>query len=175
MNKENIIQLKSWLKSGELIEESEYTTPAHQFIESLYPNRTDIDLIVPGSKNREKYDKLNVLDATLGTPPGFDFYSQEVLPVFAEISTTGLATTSGDIEPTFYNAFTKNGRVTKRHVRGSTLYDKNGLAKKYISRHKNGCLVEVDYDAHHLRLISKQINFTAPEGSFHKYLSLIHI
>ena len=170
-NKENIIQLKSWLKSGELIEESEYTTPAHTFIESLYPNRTDIDSIVPGSKNREKNDKLTVLDATLGMPSGFDFYSEKVLPVFAKISSTGLYTVSGDIEPTFYNAFTKNGRVTKRHIRGSTLYDKTGLAKKYISRYKNGCLVEVDYDAHHLRLISQQINFTAPEGSFHKYLA----
>ena len=170
-NKENIIQLKSWLKSGELIEESEYTTPAHIFIESLYPNRTDIDTIVPGSKNREKYDKLNSLDVTLGTPDGFDFYSEKVLPAFGKISSTGIYTTDGNVEPTFYNAFTKNGRVTKRHVRGSTLYDKSGLAKKYISRYKNGCLVEVDYDAHHLRLISKEINFTPPESSFHRYLA----
>ena len=89
-NKENIIQLKSWLKSGELIEESEYTTPAHTFIESLYPNRTDIDSIVPGSKNREKNDKLTVLDATLGMPSGFDFYSEKILPVFATITDLNL-------------------------------------------------------------------------------------
>ena len=171
MNKENVIQLKSWLKTGNLIEESEYTTPAHTLIESLYPNREEIDLIVPGSKNREKNDKLKALDIALGTPAGFDFYSQKVLPVFAKISSTGLYTDSGTIEPTFYNAFTKNGRVTKRHVRGSTLYDKTGLATKYVSRYKGGSLVEVDYDAHHLRLISKQINFTSPDTSFHRYLA----
>ena len=170
-NKEDIIQLKSWLSTGELIEESEYTTPAHQFIESLYPNRSDIDIIVPGSKNREKQRKLDKLDKNLGKPKGYDFYSKQVLPTFANISTIGLYKKDGSIERTLYNAFTKNGRITKRHVRGSMIYDKTGLAKQYVSRFKRGTLVEVDYDAHHLRLISKEIGFTPPETSFHRYLA----
>lgn len=169
--KETLIQLKSWLKSGELIEESEYTTPAHQFIESLYPNRDDIDSIVPGCKNREKQIKLDKLDSELGEPAGYEFYAEKLLPAFGKISSTGLYTSDGQLEPTFYNAFTKNGRVTKRHVRGSEVYDKTGLAEKYISRYTGGSLVEVDYDAHHLRLISSQIHFQAPDTSFHRYLA----
>ena len=35
-----------------------------------------------------------------------DFYSEEVLPAFGKISSTGIYTTSGNVEPTFYNAFT---------------------------------------------------------------------
>ena len=170
-NKENIIQLKSWLLSGDLIDESEYTTPAHSFIESLYPNRDDIDNIVPGCKNREKYKKLSILDSKLGEPAGFNFYKDKLLPAFANISTIGLHTSDNNIEQTFYNPFTKNGRVTKRHTRDSVLYDKEGLAKKYNSRYNNGVLVEIDYDAHHLRLISKEIDFTPPESSFHRYLA----
>ena len=170
-NSEEIIQLKSWLISGDLIDESEYTTQAHTFIESLYPNREDIDDIVPGCKSREKANKLSVLAKKLGNPPGLQFYKEKLLPVFANISSTGIHTIDNNIEQTFYNPFTKNGRVTKRHTRDSVLYDKKGLAKKYNSRYKNGVLVEIDYDAHHLRLISKEINFTPPESSFHRYLA----
>ena len=168
---EDLVQLKSWLATGDVVDEIQFTTPAHQLLESLYPSRKDIESLIPSCKHREKQSKLQELDIELGHPAGFDFYANKVLPAFDRVADQGLFKSSGSIEPTFYNPYTKNGRVTKRNARGSELYDKTGLATQYISRHSDGRLLELDYDAHHLRLISSQIGFTAPETSFHRYLA----
>jgi len=168
---ENAIQLKQWLYAGDTILDEDLYIPAYHHIRRLYPSRPDHDKILPACKVNEQQDHLQGLDESIPDSPGFDYYNEVILPAFEKVTSRGLFIGGASFEPTYYNVFTKNGRATKRHVSGSTVYDKTGLASKYTSRYTNGKLYEVDYDAHHLRLISKQIDFTAPETSFHRYLA----
>ena len=171
MLSEPAIKLKQWLHSGQSILDEDLYIPVYDHIRRLYPNRSDIDQIIPLCKQKEQSAHLQTLDQEIPMSSGFEYYTDVILPAFDKVTTRGLFTGPTKLEPTYYNVFTKNGRATKRHVSGSTVYDKTGLAGKYTSRYDTGQLYEVDYDAHHLRLISKQIDFTAPTTSFHKYLA----
>ena len=48
---------------------------------------------------------------------------------------------------------------------------KDGSRKPYVSRYKNGVLVEMDYDGYHLRLIGERIGYDFPKGSVHEHMS----
>ena len=48
---------------------------------------------------------------------------------------------------------------------------KDGSRKKFVSRFKNGVLVEFDYDAYHPRLIGDKIDYEFPQGSVHQHLA----
>ena len=47
----------------------------------------------------------------------------------------------------------------------------DGTRKKYKSRFAGGVLAEFDYDAYHLRLIGRLIDYKLPEGSIHEYFA----
>ena len=52
-----------------------------------------------------------------------------------------------------------------------TLNKKDGSRKPYVSRYKNGVLVEMDYrDTYHLRLIGERIGYDFPKGSVHEHI-----
>ena len=54
----------------------------------------------------------------------------------------------------------------------AALNKSDGTRKKYISRYgDNGCMIEMDYDAYHLRLIAEIVGYEFPEGSVHQYLA----
>ena len=51
------------------------------------------------------------------------------------------------------------------------LNKKDGSRKKFISRYgKEGMLVEMDYDAYHLRLIGEVVDYQFPKGSVHNHM-----
>jgi hypothetical protein len=53
----------------------------------------------------------------------------------------------------------------------AALNKKDGSRKKFVSRFKNGVLVEFDYDAYHPRLIGNKIGYEFPNGSVHQHLA----
>ena len=53
----------------------------------------------------------------------------------------------------------------------AALNKKDGSRKPYVSRCKNGVLVEMDYDAYHLRLIGERIGYDFPKGSVHEHMA----
>ena len=48
----------------------------------------------------------------------------------------------------------------------SLFFSRNG----FVSRFDDGVLIEMDYDAYHLRLIADIIGYDFPDGSVHEYL-----
>ena len=74
---------------------------------------------------------------------------------------------------TQYNPYTSTGRPSNKYAgtNYSALNKADGSRKPYKSRFENGILVEMDYDAYHLRLIADIIGYTFPDGSVHQYLS----
>ena len=73
-----------------------------------------------------------------------------------------------------YNPYTATGRPSNRFggLNFAALNKKDGSRKKFISRYgKEGMLVEMDYDAYHLRLIGDEVNYKFPKGSVHKHMA----
>ena len=55
------------------------------------------------------------------------------------------------------------------------LNKKDGSRKKFVSRYgKDGILIEMDYDAYHLRLIGEVVDYKFPKGSVHKHMSKLY-
>ena len=75
---------------------------------------------------------------------------------------------------TQYNNFTSTGRPSNRYggVNFAALNKTDGSRKPYISRFGDkGKLVEMDYDAYHLRLIAEVLDYDLPTTSVHVYFA----
>ena len=88
------------------------------------------------------------------------------------IESNGLQTTNGFVYSE-YNLYTSTGRPSNRFggINFAALNKTDGSRKPYVSRFKNGVLVEMDFDAYHLRLIADKIGYKFPEGSVHEHMA----
>jgi DNA polymerase I-like protein with 3'-5' exonuclease and polymerase domains len=59
---------------------------------------------------------------------------------------------------------------TFNKVNYAALNKADGSRNKYISRFDNGMILELDYDAYHLRIIADMVDYVLPETSIHEYL-----
>ena len=102
---------------------------------------------------------------------GFDEYNNSVIPAFKSIENNGLSTYNG-VEYTKYNLWSITGRPSNAFggINYAALNKEDGTREKFISRFSKGKLVEFDFDAYHLRLISKMIDYKLPDTSIHSYL-----
>jgi len=171
------ISLLYYLKNNSSIDVDKITTSAHRFYERLYPNRNDIDSIIPRGKHMERLSLLNEKYNELYNIDGaatdiFNFYKNKIIPTFRGIETNKLYTVAGEYEKSRFNLFTTTGRPSNSNngINYAALNKEDGSRDKYISRFDNGKIVEMDYDAFHLRLIAKIIDYKTPDESFHKYL-----
>jgi hypothetical protein len=81
---------------------------------------------------------------------------------------------------TRYNLFTKTNRPTNNfgNINFNGLNKKTGEDKFIKSRYGDkGCIVEIDFNAYHLFLISKLINYNFPESikNIHSYLCQLYL
>jgi hypothetical protein len=88
------------------------------------------------------------------------------------IESAGLYTSDKNLEYCNYNPYTLTGRPsnTFNKVNYAALNKKDGTRNRYISRFNKGAILELDYDAYHLRIISDIIGYKLPETSIHEYL-----
>jgi len=149
-------------------------TECHKYYYNRYWRLNNINDTIPVLKHLEYCNKLrdkiiNVLDNRNDT--GFNEYNSKVIPAFRYIEQSGLATYNG-IEFTKYNLWTITGRPsnTFNGINYAALNKEDGSREKYISRFDKGKLVEFDFDAYHLRLIAKMIDYKLPDTSIHTYL-----
>ena len=156
------------------INKEELYTESHKYFYNRYWRLDSVNNIVPVYKHIEYCNKIkdkviNILDNRL--LPGFNMYNEKVIPIFRNIENSGLATYNG-IEHTKYNLWTITGRPsnTFNSINYAALNKDDGTREKYISRFDKGKLVEFDFDAYHLRLIAKMINYDLPDTSMHTYL-----
>ena len=157
------------------INKEELYTDSHTFFYNKYWKLDNVNDIIPVLKHIEYYDKikdkiLKVIDNE--NKIGFNEYNNKVIKVFRNIENAGLATYNG-YEFTKYNLWTITGRPSNSFngINYAALNKEDGTREKYISRFDKGKLVELDFDAYHLRLISKMIGYNKiPDSSFHTYL-----
>jgi hypothetical protein len=150
-------------------------TNAHHFFNMRYYRRDNINTIVPVLKHLEKCRKIaKILKDTIEKYAEHVkmTYNDEVLDNLSYIESNGLQTTDGTVYSE-YNLYTLTGRPSNRFggINFAALNKTDGSRKPYVSRFKTGVLVEMDYDAYHLRLIADKVDYQFPQGSVHKHMS----
>ena len=150
-------------------------TNAHNFFNMRYYKKENINTIIPVLKHLEKCRKISqLLKDTIEKCNQYVnmTYNDEVLDNLTYIESNGLQTTT-ELVYSEYNVFTSTGRPSNRFggTNFAALNKKDGSRKPYISRFKNGILVEMDYDAYHLRLIADKVDYKFPKGSVHEHMA----
>jgi len=170
------LNLANWFHNNKPLELSNNNTTAHNFIERKYYNFPKIGTLIPIYKHLEKCRKLKEIaykqyDFDAIERGAYDTYNNNILHNLYKIESPGLFTSAG-FEYTQYNLYTSTGRPSNRY--GGTNYaalnKEDGTREKYISRFKNGSIIECDFDAYHLRLMAKVVDYKFSEKSIHNYL-----
>jgi hypothetical protein len=171
---ENVIDvnLQHYIMYNQPLEVEDITTQAHKYFNYKYYNVGNVNKIIPILKHLEYCRKLVDRLERYTTLPVHTSYNNDVIDVLSYIEKNGIYTING-MKYTEYNPYTSTGRPSNRFggVNYAALNKKDGTREQFISRFgKDGVLVEMDYDAYHLRLIADVVGYDFPEGSVHEYL-----
>jgi hypothetical protein len=169
------VNLLHYIKTNEPLNVDQIETNAHNFFNMKHYRKKNINTVIPIMKHLEYCRKLsNILMDVIETSSDSDnmSYNDDVLDNLSYMEGNGIQTTSGMVYSE-YNIFTSTGRPSNRFggTNFAALNKKDGSRKPYVSRYKNGVLVEMDYDAYHLRLIGERIGYDFPKGSVHEHMA----
>ena len=177
---ENItdMQMHYYMSKNEPLPIDDVTTNAHEYFHRTHYKTKNINCVIPMMKHIEWCRKLvEYLKVTIFVKPGsksvFKIYNDDVIGNLQYIEQSGLQTTKSMVYSE-YNPYTSTGRPSNRFggINFAALNKSDGSRKQFISRFgKEGMLVEMDYDAYHLRLIGDGIGYKFPKGSVHKHMA----
>ena len=169
------INLLHYLATSTPLYIDDIDTNAHHFFNMRYYKRNNINNIIPVLKHLEKCREItSIFKDTIEKYEAYVnlSYNNEVLDNLSYIESNGLQTVDGIVHSE-YNIYTSTGRPSNRFggTNFAALNKTDGSRKPYISRFKNGVLVEMDYDGYHLRLIADKVGYKFPEGSVHEHMA----
>jgi hypothetical protein len=169
------VNLLYYIDKGLPLDIENIDTNAHNYFYTRYYKKNNINKIIPVLKHLEYCRKLTTILKDVIDKTGDNVnlsYNNDVLDNLGYIEQNGLQTIEGKVYSE-YNIYTSTGRPSNRFggINFAALNKKDGSRKPYVSRFKNGVLVEMDYDAYHLRLIANKIGYKFPEGSVHEHMS----
>ena len=170
------LQMKSYLETNQPLIIEDSITPTHEYFYRTHYKKSNLNCVIPILKHLEASRIIvdRIKGYSLGEiPKSYDVYNNQVLTNLQKIESNGIQTTDGMVYSE-YNPYTATGRPSNRFggLNFAALNKKDGSRKKFISRHgKNGMLIEMDYDAYHLRLIGNAIDYKFPKGSVHEHMS----
>ena len=172
------VQINHYLKTNQPLETDDISTNAHEYFNRKYYNNPNVNCVIPIMKHlewcRKMLDKIKLCAFTGTKETEFisNIYNSEVLESLQSIESNGLQTLDGMVYSE-YNPYTATGRPSNRFggMNFAALNKKDGSRKQFVSRFKNGVLVEMDFDAYHLRLIGDKINYALPSGSVHEHMA----
>jgi len=177
------VQMNYYLEKNVPLIIDEVTTNAHRYFYSVHYKTPNINCAVPLMKHieycRKLVDEKIKIAAIMGnklTEPTFKTYNFDVLESLQSIESNGLQSLNGMVYSE-YNPYTATGRPSNRFggMNFAALNKKDGSRKKFISRYgKDGMLVEMDYDAYHLRLIADVVDYKFPKGSVHQHMAKLY-
>ncbi len=161
------INLLHYLATSTPLYIDDIDTNAHNFFNMRYYKKNNINNIIPVLKHLEKCREIaNILKDTIEKyKPYVNLsYNNEVLDNLNYIESNGLQTVEGMVYSE-YNIYTSTGRPSNRFggTNFAALNKTDGSRKPYVSRFKNGVLVEMDFDGYHLRLIADKVGYKFPE------------
>ena len=170
------VNLLHYMKTNEPLNIENIDTSAHYFFNMKHYRKKNVNRVIPILKHleycRELTKKLKIeIESTRDSDDNLT-YNNDVLDNLSYIEQNGIQSES-NIAYSEYNIYTSTGRPSNRFggVNFAALNKKDGSRKPYISRFKSGVLVEMDYDAYHLRLIGDRIDYEFPQGSVHEHMA----
>ncbi len=172
------VQMNYYMTKNEPLSIDEVTTNAHEYFYRTHYKTKNINCVIPIMKHvewcREMVERLKVMAMVRpGNESVCDIYNKDVLESLQYIEQSGLQTTKGMVFSE-YNPYTSTGRPSNRFggINFAALNKTDGSRKQFISRFgKDGMLVEMDYDAYHLRLIGDSVDYKFPRGSVHGHMA----
>ena len=172
------VNLMHYMTTNVPLSIEEIDTNAHHFFNMMYYRKKNINTIIPVLKHLEYCRELaKVIKDTIAkhNQSVNVSYNNEVLDNLTYIESNGLQTTSGLVYSE-YNVFTSTGRPSNRFdgINFAALNKTDGSRKPFISRFRNGVLVEMDFDGYHLRLIADKVGYEFPEGSVHEHMAKLY-
>jgi hypothetical protein len=173
-----------WYTYEEPYDESHYIQPAHRFYQRQYASINHINCVIPIMQHAAMCQKIRkfawpMIQNTKLTESYLQFNARYPA-VFAEIERAGLHVTDAFPFPahvhnqlvyTNYNYFTATGRPSNafRGFNFAAMNKEDGTRSAFCSRFDAGTLVEMDFDAYHVRLIARLIGYTLPTHSVHQH------
>tara|TARA_Y100000592_G_scaffold100965_1_gene184132 strand:+ start:14431 stop:15777 length:1347 start_codon:yes stop_codon:yes gene_type:complete len=187
------VNLINYFVNNSSLDVSKCATSAHIYYESKYWKYRNINEFIPILKHYEmcrniKNLMIPIIDEDISNSPQYIEYTN-LINNFSKIEKNGLHINSSLFEETFkggqlynvnvdkifteYNIYTTTGRPSNRHggINFAALNKDDNTRSIFTSRYDNGSLVEFDFDAYHLRLISDIIGYDFPKTSVHTYLA----
>ncbi len=176
------VQINHYLKTNQPLEIDDISTNAHEYFNRKYYKNPNVNCVIPIMKHlewcRKMLDKIKLCAFTGTKETEFisKIYNSDVLESLQSIESNGLQTLDGMVYSE-YNPYTATGRPSNRFggMNFAALNKKDGSRKQFVSRFgKDGMLVEMDYDAYHLRLIGEVVNYKFPKGSVHQHMAKLY-
>ena len=172
------VNLSHYMKTNQPLVVDDIETSAHYFFNMRHYKKRNINKVIPVLKHLEYCRNLSkILREVIETASDSDnmSYNNEVLDNLSYIEQNGIQTES-NLVYSEYNIYTSTGRPSNRFggTNFAALNKKDGSRKPYVSRHKAGVLVEMDYDAYHLRLIGDRIGYEFEDGSVHEHMAKLY-
>ena len=169
------VTMLNYMNEGVGLDLDNLDTDAHSFLNMRFYKKPNMNRVIPVLKHIEKCRSIvkTLIDIIENNEQPVNVsYNDEILNNLSLIEKNGLITTEGKVFSE-YNLYTSTGRPSNRFggINFAALNKKDGRRKKFISRFKNGVLVEMDFDAYHLRLIADKVEYDFPKGSVHEHMA----
>ena len=173
-----------WYTYNEAYNENHYYTSAHNFYWRRHTNLQHVNTIIPLMKHTEMCQKIRkyampmIINSKLSD--SYKRFNMIYPKIFADIESNGMQVndsfkmkeliTDGRVYSN-YHYHTTTGRPSNafRGFNFAAMNKQDGTRDAFCSRFENGALVEFDFDAYHVRLIAKLIEYELPNGSIHTY------
>ena len=176
------VQMDYYITKNVPLSIDEVTTNAHEYFYRTHYKTKNINCAIPIMKHiewcREMVERLKI-GALAGKKENegvSEIYNRDVLESLQYIEKSGLQSLNGMVFSE-YNPYTATGRPSNRFggINFAALNKSDGSRKQFVSRYgKDGMLVEMDYDAYHLRLIGDVVDYKFPKKSVHKYMAKLY-
>ena len=175
LNSLNDTNLNFYLDSSNPLYIDNLTTNTHDFFHINFSTLNNINRYIPIMKHLEYGRKLvNKMRNLFFYDERNKNYNENVIDNLTKIEDNGLFISDNGYQYSQYNIYTSTGRPSNRFggVNFAALNKSDRTREKYVSRYgEKGCMIEMDYDAYHLRLIAEIVDYNFPEGSVHQYLA----
>ena len=175
LNTLNDTNLNFYLDSSNPLYIDNLTTNTHDFFHINFSTLNNINRYIPIMKHLEYGRKLvNKMRNLFFYDERNKNYNENVIDNLTKIEDNGLFISDNGYQYSQYNIYTSTGRPSNRFggINFAALNKSDRTREKYVSRYgEKGCMIEMDYDAYHLRLIAEIVDYNFPEGSVHQYLA----
>ena len=178
-----------WYTYNEAYDETHYFTAAHQFYWRRHTALSNVNAVIPLMQHLAMCQKIRKyawpMCMNVKLTDSYLLFNSTYPSIFSKIETAGLQVTdtfkmtdlvTNNFVYTNYHYHTMTGRPSNafRGVNYAAMNKEDGTRDSFVTRFERGALIEMDFDAYHVRLIARLIGYALPDGSVHEYFGCFY-